>query len=608
MMKTLYICEKPSQARDIAKLLGANQRQESYLEGTQVIVTWCVGHLLELAPPEHYCTELKPWRMEVLPILPQIWMLIPVSKTKKQLQVIKKLLQNTQEVVIATDADREGDVIGRELLDYFNYKGSVKRLWLSALDDDSIRKALATLKSGDSTVALYHAGMGRQRADWLVGMNLTMAVSCIFGKKGEGVLSVGRVQTPTLKLVVDRDNTIEQFKSKNYYLLKVNFKTAEKQNFWATWQIPDDLTDETGYCTHHEAVNKVAQLIAGKTAIVFEFIQKDKETSPPLCLSLSQLQKLASSQFDLSAQQTLNIAQSLYEKHKATTYPRTDCGYLPESQHSEGVLILPILREIDCNLSELIKHCDTIRRSPTWNDHKLTAHHGIIPTQNRKVNISQMNLEEFNVYDLIRRFYIAQFLGEYRYQQRQVILNCETYQFKGSSHTPLQLGWKQAFQQPLSDVEDEAGEEENNSIPQLKKEDKVFYQEHVIQNKKTEPPPRFTEGTLIDAMKSIAKTIQDPQLRKILKETSGIGTEATRATIIEKLLARGYIERKKKQIFSTQKGRNLINQLPELITNPATTAHWEQILDDIATGKVDLEDFLSDQIESIHSMLDQLKK
>ena len=238
MTKILYICEKPSQARDIARVLGVTSRQEGCIVGNDITVTWCLGHLLALAPPEHYCKNLKPWRMAVLPVIPRKWQLVPVKKTKAQLNIIKKLLKQTNHVVIATDADREGDVIGREILDYYNYQGNVQRLWLSALDDVSIKKALADIRPGESTYPLYQAGLGRQRADYNIGMNMTMATSCLFGEFGQGVLSVGRVQTPTLNLIVARDRLIENFKPTDYFELTAEVE-AQKGRFFTRWQAPD---------------------------------------------------------------------------------------------------------------------------------------------------------------------------------------------------------------------------------------------------------------------------------------------------------------------------------------------------------------------------------
>ncbi|HGC5940546.1 TPA: DNA topoisomerase III [Legionella pneumophila] len=603
----LYICEKPSQAKDIAAVLGAKTRTESCFEGQGIAVTWCIGHLLELMPPDHYCEHIKPWRMDILPIVPKIWVLKPQEKTKKQLNAIKQLLKKATSVVIATDADREGDVIGREVLDYCNYKGPVERLWLSALDESSIKKALNSIRPGSSTESLYQAGLGRARADWLIGMNLTMAASCLFGVPGQGVLSVGRVQTPTLKLVVDRDIEIEHFKSKDYFVLKAQCASISQELFWTTWEMPEEVTDEEGRCINQSLIDAVVLQIQGQQGTINEFKETRKKEAPPLCLSLSALQQIASAKLGFSAKQTLDVAQSLYEQHKATTYPRTDCGYLPESQFAEASIILKALGQVDKEIEPLLSQCSKTFQSRVWNDKKITAHHGIIPTANAHVALHSMIQPERQLYHIIRAFYLAQFLGDYEYLQRSVVLDIRGHFFKGSSATALVLGWKNAIKEKEDQEEPEGSPQEHlGNIPQLIKGQSVAVNSCQVDKRKTNPPARFTEGTLITAMKSIAKYVDNPQLKKILKETAGIGTEATRANILETLISREYIKRQGKQLISTQKGRGLIQKLPPSITNPATTALWEQVLDGIANGVSGITDFLDDQSDTLTGMLEQL--
>ncbi len=603
----LYICEKPSQAKDIAAVLGAKTRTESCFEGQGIAVTWCIGHLLELMPPDHYCEHIKPWRMDILPIVPKIWVLKPQEKTKKQLNAIKQLLKKASSVVIATDADREGDVIGREVLDYCNYKGPVERLWLSALDESSIKKALNSIRPGSSTESLYQAGLGRARADWLIGMNLTMAASCLFGVPGQGVLSVGRVQTPTLKLVVDRDIEIEHFKSKDYFVLKAQCASISQELFWTTWEMPEEVTDEEGRCINQSLIDTVVLQIQGQQGTIYEFKEIRKKEAPPLCLSLSALQQIASAKLGFSAKQTLDVAQSLYEQHKATTYPRTDCGYLPESQFAEAPIILKALGQVDKEIEPLLSQCSQTFQSRVWNDKKITAHHGIIPTANAHVALHSMTPPERQLYHIIRAFYLAQFLGDYEYLQRSVVLDIRGHSFKGSSATALVLGWKNAIKEKEAQEEPEGSPHEHlGNIPQLIKGQSVTVTSCQVDKRKTNPPARFTEGTLITAMKSIAKYVDNPQLKKILKETAGIGTEATRANILETLVSREYIKRQGKQLISTPKGRGLIQKLPPSITNPATTALWEQVLDGIANGVNEITDFLDDQSDTLTGMLEQL--
>lgn len=440
---------------------------------------------------------------------------------------------------------------------------------------------------------------GRRRSNaLLLPDNLTMAATSLFSQRGQSVLSVGRVQTPTLKLVVDRDKEIENFKSKDYFVLLVQFTTANQETFWATWQVPHDIEDEEGHCLNKEIAESASNKIKGQSAIVGKFSESKKQQSPPLCLSLSALQKLASSRFGFSAKKTLEFAQSLYEKHKATTYPRTDCGYLPESQFAEANSILKNVALIHPELKAIITQCDVKIKSSTWNDKKITAHHGIIPTANSQIDIKQMSLDELKLYDLICRYYVAQFLGDYIFNQRSVLVHCQNEAFKATSSTPVALGWKLALQEP--------SEETLSSIPLLKQGEHLNTQEQRLEAIQTKPPVRFTEGTLIDAMKNIGKYVTNPELKKVLKETAGIGTEATRANVLETLLRREYLVRQGKQLISTQKGRALINLLPNAITDPATTAQWEQELENIADGNMTLDTFLQRQAENLEALLDAL--
>ncbi len=597
-IKELYICEKPSQARDIARVLGCNERQEGFLKQGDVVVTWCFGHLLETASPDHYCENIKPWRLDILPIIPDQWKMQIKKESKQQVTIIKNLLKEAETVIISTDADREGEVIARELLDMFKFKGKIKRLWLSALDDASIKKALQNIKSGESTQNLYFAGLGRQRADWLIGMNMTMAASVAFGRYGEGVLSIGRVQTPTLKLVVDRDNAIESFTSKKYFELVATFETGKKENFTAKWHPSENYTDD-GYILDKSIIETMKRKIHGQVTTVEQFEDKEKKIAPPLCLSLSQLQKIASSQLNLSAKETLDTAQSLYETHKAITYPRTDCGYLPESQFSEAVSIIEQLKS-NLIFQPIVSECDLNYRSPAWNDKKVTAHHGMIPTI-KQVDVNRMSDKEKKVYELVCRYYLAQFLGSYEYAERSVLLNCCDEKFKASSQSPLKLGWKRALSK--TDEKEIESDEEHSIIPSLHKNESVDKVGDKILDKNTRPPARFTEGTLIDAMKSISKYIKDNALKSILKETAGIGTEATRAAIIETLFKRNYLEKQGKLIHATEKGKKLISQIPSIVCDPILTAQWEQALDQVAEGQLPLPTFTEQQNQLLNEML-----
>ncbi|MCW5588138.1 MAG: DNA topoisomerase III [Legionellales bacterium] len=598
----LFICEKPSQARDIARQLKATERKDGYLQGNGTIITWCVGHLLELAPPEYYRPDIKPWRIEKLPVIPSEWKMLVSAKTKKQFNIIKQLLKNAHHVVIASDPDREGECIVREILDECNYTGKIERLWLNALDDISIQKALKNIRPGKDSENLYYAAQARSRSDYAIGMNLTMGASALYGVNS--VLSIGRVQTPTLKIVVDRDRAIEAFKPQDYFVLKALFSGDEDKPIWTTWKAPDSVLDIEGHCLDQQLVDSIAAKVDEEPGVVASFKESKKTQKAPLCFSLSALQKKASSAFGYSAKQVLALAQALYEKHKATTYPRTDCGYLPEDQFHEVSKVLEAIASTDPTLKPLLAHCDNSFRSSVWNNKKITAHHAIIPTMNDRVDISAMSEEEFNIYDLIRRQYLAQLMGDYEYLQRTVEIHCAGESFVATGNTPVTLAWKHAFNAKELAANHES---ENNTVPLLKTGQHVDNQKTVVESKQTKPPAHFTEGTLIEAMKTVGKWVEDEQLKKTLKDNQGIGTEATRANIIELLFKRGYLQRQSKHVLSTDKGRALIDIAPDLVKNPVLTAQWEQQLEHIAEGKGHLDSFVHSQAALLKEMLEQLQ-
>lgn len=599
----LYLCEKPSQARDISRVLGVRQKGEGCLLGDDKIVTWCFGHLLEMASPDAYDEALKRWSFETLPIVPSRWKLEVKKEASKQFKNIQQLLKKASSVVIATDADREGETIAREILELCRWHGTISRLWLSALDDSSIRKALDNILPGAKTEPLYYAGLGRARADWLVGMNLTRAYTLIGRQQGhEGVLSVGRVQTPTLNLVVERDLLIEQFKSTSYYELVAEFGVTTGQ-FTAKWLPPKRVTDSEGRCTNQQVALDVAQRIAARQGAIINATTELKKEPAPLPFDLSSLQQEASKRWGMGAQEVLDTAQALYETHKALTYPRTDCPYLPESQHAEAAQVLAVLKQSDNRYAPLIANADTDRKSRAWNDKKITAHHAIIPTAT-PTDVSRMNINEQRLFDLVCRHYIAQFYPEYEYQQTSVTVAVCDETFKASGRMPKVPGWRQLFGKETNDDQ----EQDQQPLPNLSEGMVARVCNTSVESKQTKPPARYTEGTLIAAMKSVGKQIDDPTLKKVLRETAGIGTEATRAGIIETLLQRGFISKQKRHVISTSTGRALIAMLPKSIKDPATTALWEQGLDDIAQGRGELATFIEGQARWIDDVLRQIKQ
>lgn len=603
----VYLCEKPSQGRDIARVLGATSRREGFLEGPGVQVTWCIGHLLEMIAPDGYSHAWKPWRLDTLPMVPEQWQLAVTKRGSKQFKVITQLLKNAHEVVLATDADREGETIGREVLERAGYRGKISRLWLSALDDASIRKALGSLLPGQKTEPLYQAGLGRSRADWLVGMNLSRAYT-IMGRQGgyEGVLSVGRVQTPTLKLVVDRDRLIEHFKPVDYFDVSATMQ-VENGPFQAQWIPAKPVSDEEGRCLDRRLAEQVIQKVLGQTGKVEKAETKRMSEPPPLPLELSTLQQEASRRWAMSAKKTLEVAQALYERHKVVTYPRTDCRFLPNNQFQDAPKILQALAAADPDLALLIQGADTSIRSKAWNDKKITAHHGIIPTA-AKASVGTMSRDEFNLYDLIRRHYLVQFYRPFDYDRTVIDVLVASERFRASGRVVKVQGWKEVLG-GKPHKKDEKGTGEEHDLPRVEKGEPAQVIQAMLEEKRTKPPSRYTEGTLIQAMKGVGKWVDDPRLRKILRETSGIGTEATRAAIIETLLKRHLLVKEgKNTLISQPVGRVLVDALPHSVTDPATTAVWEQTLDDIAHAGGSLDAFMGKATLWLHKLVGNVRK
>ena len=597
----LYLCEKPSQARDIAKVLGAFQRHDGYISGNNnVVVTWCFGHLLEMAEPHAYGEQYKRWFLACLPIIPQRWEHNTKKGAAKQLGVIKRLMKKARHVVIATDADREGEVIAREVMRVAKFKGEVSRLWLSALDDASIRKALKNVKSGKETETLYYAGVVRSRCDWLVGMNLTRLYSLKAQQSGyQGVLSVGRVQTPTLRMVVDRDLIIKHFKPVPYWNI-IAVLEADQQRFKAKWLPIEADSDSEGRCIKQAIALSVKQAIENSLATVVSATTTRKKQAAPLPFSLSSLQQYCDKAFGMGANQVLDIAQSLYEKHKVATYPRTDCEYLPTSQKVDAD---SILQHLSAEYGELVQQADTSITSRAWNDKKVTAHHGIIPT-NVRPNFTALNANEKRVHHAICRRYLMQFFPYYEYDQTLILLDIKTHQFKASGRIERIKGWKIVLEKSKSTKQDKE-KEANQQLPALSKDQQIPVVDAICEDKKTQPPKHYTEGTLIGAMKNAAKEITDPALKKILKETTGIGTEATRAGIMELLIKRKLVTKQKKNLMATEAGIQLIQALPEAVKSTGTTALWEQSLEGIAEGTVSPKGFLISQQEWLTELIAQ---
>ncbi|MCU7247275.1 DNA topoisomerase III [Pseudomonas koreensis] len=590
----LFLCEKPSQGKDIARVLGANQRGSGCFKGTGVSVTWCIGHLVEPAPPEAYDERFKRWALEDLPIIPSTWRVHVKQDTLEQFTIVKQLLAQSSELVIATDADREGEMIARELLDLCQYRGAVLRLWLSALNEVSIRKALTCLRPAAETERLYHSALARSRADWLIGMNMSRLFTLLGRRSGlSGVLPVGRVQTPTLRLVVDRDRHIERFVAIAHWSIELRLIALE-QTFTAKWVAPDRATDEAGRCIRQAVAQQaLTALRQAQHAQVTELRTQRIKDAAPLPFDLSTLQETCSRKFGFGVQETLDIAQALYETHKATTYPRTDTGYLPESMWAEAETVLEALVLSDPSIEKLIQTVDRGRRSRAWSDDKVTAHHGIIPTL-EPFCLDRLSKDERTVYELIRSHYLAQFLPLYEYERTQVRLDCASNGLLAQGKRIIEPGWHRALKPDQAFTEDDASER-SQVLPALAEGDQCWVQKVELKALKTQPPKAYTQGELIRSMKGVARVVTDPRLKATLNDTAGIGTEATRANIIAGLLKRGYLYKKGSSVHASQAALTLVDSVPSAIADPATTAIWEQAFDKIEAGQLTLDDFIAKQ-------------
>ena len=625
----LFIAEKPSLGKAIAQYLpGPHKTGNGCIEcdGGKQIVTWAFGHVFEQVEPDHYTPAdvpltpkgKKKWRWDELPIMPQTWVLAPKDDAKAQIKIIRDLLKKADTVVNAGDPDREGQLLVDEILDECGWSGlqpagsqparPTQRIWLAALDEQSVKKALANLQDNRDYQNLKASAQARSRADWLMGMNLTRAFT--LANKGSGVLSVGRVQTPTLRLIADRDNTIEHFKPKDFFVPRIQTATqggAATQggtSFWSAWQVRDIAgVDADNQLTDKAVAEKLASSAkAAGFATVASYESKEQKQQAPLGFSLAELQKTCSARFGMSAKDVLDTAQALYEEHKCATYPRTDCRHLPEEQHGEAGRVLAGLAKL--GYADAVKGATASQKSGIWNTGKVTAHHAIIPTGSMTGSLSGRAAQ---VFDLIVKRYLAQFYPPYVYRATKIVLDAASEKWMASGQVPVSWGWKAVEGKSASGSED--GDEEGPgslpaaSLPILTKGETLAVTAADVQAKQTKPPARFTDGTLIEAMSNIHKYVEDPEAKAKLKETSGIGTEATRANILETLLKRGFIERKGKQVVSTAAGRALIKALPDVLTNPVTTAQWEDVLAGIAEGRVPADLFEQKQRDFVTKLV-----
>lgn len=590
----VFIAEKPSMARELAKCLpGPLKRQNGYIETGGGIVTWAYGHVLQQAEPEAYDPKYKKWNADDLPIIPKNWKLLVTPSSEAQFHVICELIKQADTIVNAGDPDREGQLLIDEILDYVGNRKPVERILLNALDEKSIHESLADLRNNHDFVHLKESALARSRADWLIGMNLSRAYTLAAQRQGHRVIfPIGRVKTPTLALVVRRQRELENFKPVTYYIVKADFQ-HKNGIITAQWQ-PRDTTqglDPEGRCLE-EAVAKavLTKLQACPDGTITERKTTKKKEAQRLPLSLSSLQVLAGKRYGYSPQQVLDTAQKLYER-KLTTYPRSDCEYLPLNQRRDVPKILGNLQNLTAGkLAAWAKGANPKIKSRAWNDSKITAHHAIIPTT-VPCNFAHLNAMEQHVYYLIAQAYIAQFYPIHEYDQTKITIACADETFVAHGKTVTEMGWKLLYQQDAKE------EDEKKDLPVVKKGEPVQYVRGRVETKATKPPPRFTAATLLAAMKEIYKYVKDESLKKTLKDVQGIGTEATRATIINELITRKFLveEGKKKYLKPTDTAYLLCDSLPEDMLYPDETAVWETRLYNMSAGNDNLQSFLMDQ-------------
>lgn len=626
-MSKVWIFEKPSQAMSVVKhLKGPHVKKDGYIETGDGLVTWCVGHILEQAPPEEYDAKYGsfPWKFEDLPIMPTNWKLRVSESKKKQFNVIKGLLKNCTSIVNGGDEGREGQLLVDEVILYVKCNKPAQRILLNAMDAVSVNKAINNLKDNKEFYSLYESALGRSRADWIYGMNFSRAYTILAQKQNyRGVLSIGRVQTPSLAIIVKRDEEIANFVPKDYFTISAQFLDQKQPNlaFWTRWLPPgqsledaekqafidqngedqDDSDEESeklaGTSNRPSWLDEDNRIIDKKMAdqiiqkvknagngIVSRYVNKPAEEQPPLPFELTGLQTTLNSKYGFSAQDILNACQKLYEAGY-TTYPRTDCSYLPTAQLSDVADIMDAISQSAFQVATYAKKSQHTLKSRAWNDSKLGEHHAIIPTR-KAPNMSSLSDIEQKAYQIISQHYVAQFYPNCLVDKAKVEISIADERFAASGRVVKDQGWRVVFQGEIS-----SDKKEEMSLPVLQNNQTVICKEAKCSAHKTTPPPHFTEGSLLFAMKYVHRLVKDPEEKKRLKLVEGIGRSATRAGIIETLFRRNFLYRQGKKIISTEIARILINAVPKNLIDPGLTARWEQVLDGVALNKIPLSAF-----------------
>ena len=562
-MKTLVVAEKPSVGRDIARVLGVKGQGKGCMTGERYTVTWAIGHLVTLKEPQELDERYRKWNMAQLPMLPKEIPLKVIDSTKQQFEVVRGLMNDAEIgiIICATDSGREGELIFRYIYQMAKCQKPVMRLWISSMTDAAIRSGLESMKPSKEYDALYMSAKCRSEADWLVGMNASRA----FSLKYNALLSVGRVQTPTLALLVKRDEEIAEFQPEDYWEL-----TADFGDYKGVWM--DAETQKTRIPSEDRAA-EIKKAVAGKTGVVQESTREEKRLSAERLYDLTTLQREANRKFGYGADKTLALAQSLYETHKLLTYPRTDSRYLPNDMIPKIEKTLKMLPE---PYKAFVDALVPFRKAERiYNDAKISDHHAIVPTD-RKADLSKLTADERNIYDLVARRLIANHYPDYVYTASRVVTNVEGNLFKTTGNMPVSEGWRALYPNDKKEKNDENGE-----LPALNVGDTRRVVKASLKKQKTKPPQPHTDDTLLKAMEDAGKSIDDEALREEMKD-SGLGTPATRAAIITRLITVGYARRNGKQILSTDKGKTFISVAPEEMTSAVTTGKWERALSKMA--------------------------
>ena len=600
-MKHLVIAEKPSVGRDIARVLHCNKKTNTYIEGNDYIVTWALGHLVTLADPEQYGEQYKTWNMDTLPMLPKHWKLVVIKQTGRQFHAVKELIfrKDVSDIIIATDAGREGELVARWILDKAGNQKPLKRLWISSVTDKAIREGFQNLRPGKSYEPLYRAAVARAQSDWVVGINATRALTCKYNAQ----LSCGRVQTPTLAMMAAREEEIRTFKPVPYYGLK-----AAVGGITFTWT---DARSGSSRSFDKDRIQAIKQASA-PSLLVTDVRKKLKKTFAPALYDLTALQREANQKFGFSAKQTLNIMQRLYENHKVLTYPRTDSRYLTTD-------IVPTLKERlkACAVGPYSKIAGRLSMQKLQanksfvNDSKVSDHHAIIPTE-QFVQLDHMSNEERKIYDLVVRRFLAVLSPACEYEETSISGTIGEERFSAKGNFIKSAGWREVYESGYTDGEDEDEEQttfSQISLPDVQKGETLPVTALTITEGKTKPPACFTEGTLIAAMENPVKYLKhkDKDVVKTLGETGGLGTVATRADIIEKLFNSFLMEKKGNEIHITSKGKQLLSLVPSDLKSPELTASWEMRLQAIAKGKESDKAFMKEIEHYTKALIQEIK-